>query len=150
MALDALATMVGCTIEWPALPDGSRPDVLRLDARHLRLFVGDAKHSETPGCSATATRLTAYANAIERHVIRCGGSAVFALCHGWQTEEDQWMEVIARLLGREGLAVQVRSPLWLPGLGSITWFEVMADHHSAEFKKTTIDSHRVEMCVHPD
>lgn len=54
-----LATLAGLTVP-SAIGAGLIPDVVRSDSRGLNLLVGDAKASESPGCSETARRLRRY------------------------------------------------------------------------------------------
>lgn len=87
--LETLATLAAFTTP-VALPWRLRPDVARINEAHRGLFLGDAKATETPGCSATLARLHWYAvglRALEIDVAR----AVVALAvddarygRGWQ------------------------------------------------------------------
>lgn len=74
--LDAIAILEGFTLGLPVLPDGSIPDVLRVDPRRRWLFVGEAKDTESPGSADTGARLHRYATWLAPN----GG--VFAICHG--------------------------------------------------------------------
>lgn len=90
--LEDLADLAGFTCRIGGFfPDGSQPDVLRLSREDRGLFVGDAKHTETPGNTATALRLRRYCRWLRAH--RQGlrpGVAVLALCvptghrHAWE------------------------------------------------------------------
>lgn len=99
--LACLATMLGCWEEVGGeLPDGRRPDVLRVDSRRNVLFVGDAKHTEGPSCSATLGRLQEYLRWASVHVRRRDGIAVFAVCFGRSQDETGWVHA-GTALGRE-------------------------------------------------
>lgn len=101
--LDALAVLTGCEEAMGgALPDGSRPDVLRLDSRRRILFVGDAKHSESPGDRETQTRLLGYARWLSAH-IRNGGAGVFAICFTRESDTAAWIQVVGMLGHEAGL-----------------------------------------------
>jgi hypothetical protein len=60
--LDAVAILSGRCERLPLnfLPDGSRPDVLRLERQRKVLFIGDAKNGETSGNRTTQLRLRTY------------------------------------------------------------------------------------------
>lgn len=78
--LDAMAMLCGFTLETiPSLPDGTRPDVLRLHPCHGGAFLGDAKDTETPGNQETQVRLAQYAGWASS-IQRSGKPVVVALC----------------------------------------------------------------------
>jgi hypothetical protein len=79
--LQVLSDLIGCHEKIGGqLPDGRRPDVMRIDKRRKLLVVGDAKASESPNNLATLARLLAYLRWIEAHVARKERVGVFALC----------------------------------------------------------------------
>lgn len=95
--LDALAMMVGCTRSLAGLlPDGVRPDVLRVDVERGLLFVGEAKHTESPGRADTLVRLQRYFNWAAAHR-RLGGTVVGAVCFGREADRQDWAEALVRL-----------------------------------------------------
>lgn len=101
--LDALAILMGCEDALgAALPDGSRPDVLRVDSTRRVLFVGDAKHSESPGNRETQARLLRYMRWLSSHV-QGGGIGVFAVCFGRDSDTAAWVETLAMLCSEAGL-----------------------------------------------
>ena len=57
--LESVADLAGFRIEY-RLQDGIRPDVLRLHASRLGMFVGEAKHTESPSHSRSTDRLRVY------------------------------------------------------------------------------------------
>jgi hypothetical protein len=87
-----MAALAGFTTDLAhvGLPDGSRPDVLRVDVPGRRLFIGDAKDVETPGNAATHARLARY---VAWGVVAAPRSleVVVAICHGRPAESWQWV-----------------------------------------------------------
>ena len=57
--LRTIAELAGYKLEM-SLPDGKRPDVLRLHVGRLGLFVGEAKHTEGPSDFSSVDRLRQY------------------------------------------------------------------------------------------
>ncbi len=99
--LDTLAVLIGCKGSIGGqLPDGLRPDVLRIDAKHGVLFVGDAKYTETPRCLDTQVRLQGYLRWCLAHVLHDNRVGVFAICFRKWSDAKRWVEVVS-LLGRE-------------------------------------------------
>lgn len=96
--LDALARLAGCgrTVE---LDRHLHPDVVRSDWGGRRLFVGEAKATETAGCQATARRLRRYLRSV-RSWQDAGFDVRLAVCGG----DQKWVD---RLLT---LAAQVGNP----------------------------------------
>jgi hypothetical protein len=102
--LDALGILLGCTANLTAgLPDGSRPDVLRLSTTQRLLFLADAKDTETPGCKATAARLRRYLEWVRTHVTVMGGAAIVALAVGRPPERLRWLETLRNSASDVGL-----------------------------------------------
>lgn len=99
--LDTLAVLVGYKESLGGqLPDGLRPDVLRYDSRKGRLFVGDAKNTESPGCLETQVRLLRYLRWLYAHSCSGERSGVFAICFGKSSDARGWVNTVS-LLGRE-------------------------------------------------
>jgi hypothetical protein len=98
--LDTLAVLAGfATDARPrVLPDGSRPDVLRVDQLRRRIFIGDGKASETPGREETRRRLRHYA----AWGVRASGygEVTLALCVGRPSDAGRWATLL-RDLSRE-------------------------------------------------
>ena len=96
--LDDLAMLMGCQESIGSrLPDGSRPDVLRINQRNRMLFLGDAKNSETPGCIATRFRLRNYLNWMSVHLNGSERSGIFALCFGRSSDCRGWERTLSTL-----------------------------------------------------
>lgn len=95
--LDNIAVLAGYA-ESPGqqLPDGVRPDVIRINASRRMMFMGDAKHSETPGCTATEERLLSYFRWARAFVLS-GGTLVFAVCYGRLSDSAGWLRLLCRL-----------------------------------------------------
>ena len=110
--LITLAQLLGCTnAVGSILPDGTRPDVLRIDPVGEMLFIGDAKDTEKPGCAATQCRLFRYLRWIASHRLRQRGLSVFALCFGRRDDQAGWLSTVTMLASEAGLpdiAPQVR------------------------------------------
>lgn len=99
--LRSLATLAGCAGGLGAqLPDGLRPDVVRYAVGRRWIFLGDAKATETPRCSATRDRLAAYLRWLRAHE-SLGGAGVFAICFGRRGDAGGWLRAIFELAGRE-------------------------------------------------
>ncbi|HEU6444586.1 MAG TPA: hypothetical protein VFL61_05965 [Gaiellaceae bacterium] len=99
--LDALAILGGCREPLlPFLPDGRCPDVLRFDSERRHLFVGDAKDTETPGCSETRARLVRYASWLRANTL-VGGSGTLALCHP-AAGGVKWAELLESVAREQG------------------------------------------------
>lgn len=116
--LEALATLLGCreTLRW--LPDGLCPDVVRLDTRRGTLFMGDAKHTETPGCKETQTRLLRYLTWFAAHT----GAGIFGICCDRLTDARGWVEVIRILSHEAGIYFRAQGiEQFGPGL-KVIWF----------------------------
>ena len=96
--LDSLAILSGYPQEmYDGLPDGRRPDVLRLDAKQQRLFIGDAKDSESPSDLNTKVRLLAYFRWLSVHVIARGGCGTMAICFGNPHHINGWIITLEEL-----------------------------------------------------
>ena len=99
--LESLAVLLGCTQSFGfALPDGRCPDVVRFSIAGRRLFLGDAKHTESPGCTETQVRIQSYLRWVSAHVRRDGRTGIFALCFGRRADSEGWVRVVEEL-GRE-------------------------------------------------
>lgn len=119
--LDTLAVLMGCEEKMGGtLPDGRRPDVLRLDSRRWILFIGDAKHSESPGDRETQARLLRYVRWLSAHLTN-GGSGVFAVCFGKDADADAWVATLAMLGHEAGIEPSKRGvERFEPGL-TVVW-----------------------------
>jgi hypothetical protein len=108
--LDDMASLMAfppATDPMLALPDGSIPDVLRIDIYRRRLFIGDAKDVETPGNTATRRRLSHYV-LWACAATRKGFDVVVAICHGRQWEALDWARTLNTLARSAGVEVDVR------------------------------------------
>lgn len=97
--IETIAVLSGCreTLHW--LPDGLCPDVVRLDTNRGILFIGDAKHTETPGGKDTQTRLLRYLNWFAAHT----GVGIFVICCERLTDAREWLDVIHLLSHEAGI-----------------------------------------------
>lgn len=89
--LHTVSTLAGYTLELPmTLPDGSRPDVLRLSMTLDGLFIGEAKETESAQMVATQARLARYmdwlaaANEFYRHNVIAVSYRRFIDRHSWE------------------------------------------------------------------
>jgi len=93
-----MATLTGHRYPLTGLADGSRPDVLQLRQGDASLFIGDAKATETPGNSATLTRLMHYGDCLSGW-LSTGNPGVFALAVQ-DAEASGWMGVLHQITQR--------------------------------------------------
>ncbi len=96
--LDALAVLVGCRDSIGGmLPDGRRPDVLRIDLDREILFVGDAKNTESTGNKETLVRLLSYLRWLAVHVTKRKGIGIFAICFAERADSVKWENTVLML-----------------------------------------------------
>jgi hypothetical protein len=96
--LDTLACLVGCKESIGGmLPDGKRPDVLRMDSKREVLFIGDAKNTEAPSFKETQVRLLGYLRWLAAYVTKENRVGIFAICFGEETESAGWVQTILML-----------------------------------------------------
>ena len=107
--LSDLATLAGFHRRALQLPDGRIPDVLRFSEDARRLFLGDAKATETPGNSSTQARLYAYCRSIAAYLDAGGTEVVFAICFGNVSEIAGWMQTLELLCREANLQVATAS-----------------------------------------
>ncbi len=99
--LNTLAILLGCRESFGGqFPDGRRPDVLRMNSKQNILFIGDAKHSESPRYKATQSRLMEYFRWLSAYMVRERSIGIFAICFGRESDTQGWIETIS-LLGQE-------------------------------------------------
>lgn len=96
--LDTLAVLLRCTESVGfQLPDGCRPDVLRMDIDRNILFIGDAKVTESPGCKQSQVRLLRYLRWLSAHIDRPKAFGLFAICFGRRIDAEGWLSTISSL-----------------------------------------------------
>lgn len=123
--LDALAALLGCvTPISTTLPDGARPDVLRVGLESRMLFIGDGKNTETPTCAATEARLRRYFAWARAHA-DLGGRAVVALCFGAGWQSFGWRTMLTGLAAEAGLETE-RSGADTFGADYVAWVALRA------------------------
>ena len=86
--LETIADAAGYRLTMP-LPDGRRPDVLRLHLDRTRLFLGEAKHTEGPDDFKSVDRLCHYLGWLVPVCDRALGSVLAVahprgLAHAWR------------------------------------------------------------------
>lgn len=102
--LDDLAILLGCeSCLCSGFPDGRRPDVLRVDVARQILFIGDAKHTETPRCEMTRLRLCSYLHWLLAHVRSAPRIGIFALCFAEGSHRKGWSRTVAEMVALVGL-----------------------------------------------
>jgi hypothetical protein len=94
--LESLAILAGFTECLSSLPDGSRPDILRVNSRCGCVFIGDAKDSETGTSDDTCRRLSRYMRWVFR-LRRGSGGSVMALCFGHPDHLYRWASLLKTL-----------------------------------------------------
>ncbi|GAA4534847.1 hypothetical protein GCM10023096_82560 [Nonomuraea ferruginea] len=96
--LNAVAVLAGYTVP-SRITDDLTPDVVRLDLRHRRLFVADAKETETPGTRHTQDRLRAYMVAMRAWLL-AEYTVRLAICHGDYDSAGPWLFLL-RTIARD-------------------------------------------------
>lgn len=104
--LTCLSNLTGCREELPSFP-GAWPDVLRVDRSRLRVFIGDAKHTETPQGLDTRARLAKYVDAALQALEAGWEEAILVVCFGRAREDRSWLELLAGLAHAGGLRVRM-------------------------------------------
>jgi hypothetical protein len=99
--LEALAILSGHRHPFD-FPRALRPDVARVDHHNATIFIADGKHSESPGCSATAIRFAAYL-VVARSWIALGYDVTVAVGH--PPQHDAWASFLEQLCARLQLDV---------------------------------------------
>jgi hypothetical protein len=109
LVLDTLAVLLGYHVDEARFPDDSIPDVLRVNPIERGLFVGDAKHSESPRCVATALRFRRYLKWVRAHRAAAGaGDALVALCFPDLQDRDAWLRLLESLAEDAGVPGNAR------------------------------------------
>lgn len=99
------------------------PDLVRADVRSRRLFVGDAKNTESPGGKRTQARLFSYARALRPWL--AGGFAVrLAVCHGRAAHDARWHALLRHALSCAGLEAGGSGSVDLGAGTIIAWIDV--------------------------
>jgi hypothetical protein len=120
--LDVLAVLTGCRLRLQALPDGHRPDVMRYDRERNRLFLGEAKETETPGNSETRIRLLTYLRWMRAYLSEPSRTAVLAICYGTTAHGKGWLEAIEFLSQELRLEVTQSGIKRFDGGLAVAWF----------------------------
>ncbi len=104
--LNNLAIILGCYESFGSeLPDGKRPDVIRFNSSKRILFIGDAKHTETPNNGACRKRLMNYLLWFSSHLSKVGRVGIFAICFGNRSDLIGWIETIKILAQLAGIVI---------------------------------------------
>lgn len=103
--LGAIAVLSGFDLAVrSALPDGSRPDILHISSAARRVFIGEAKYSETPGCLGTLARMRRYLawfGSADGGPVEC----LLAVCHSRRDDRRAWQAGLRLLASEEQLTV---------------------------------------------
>ena len=126
--LDTLALLVGCKESIGGiLPDGKRPDVLRIDSKREILFIGDAKNTEAPTSKETQVRLFRYLRWLAAHVTKENRVGIFAICFGKKADSAAWMQTMLMLAHEiDFICSKHGITIFGPGL-NIVWFIFLYD-----------------------
>src|SRR5579862_1708425 len=100
--LDTAAVLAGCLLT-VTIEVGQIPDVARADLGRRRLFIGDAKASETQGNFETLRRLRRYARAATAWA-DAGYTVRLGICHGPEAAAD-WRPTLHAIAVQAGLSV---------------------------------------------
>jgi hypothetical protein len=96
--LDTLAILSGCKEHInTSLPDGRRPDVIRVNTKRRLLFIGEGKNTESPGCLNTQERLWVYLRWLSAHLYREDSVGILAICFKKEYDNNKWVETITSL-----------------------------------------------------
>jgi hypothetical protein len=100
--LGDLALLLGFTTPLQRLPCQLRPDVCLLNSDSGGIFIGDAKVSERPGCSATAQRFSRYLGCLllSRFLL---SKSICAICFGELGQREEWRNFLIETIGASGL-----------------------------------------------
>lgn len=116
-ALDTLATLCGFTQNLAGgLPDGSRPDVLRVSIARRAIFIGEAKATESAHSTEVAARLTNYMN----WLCAAPAGSVIALGVGWEHTLN-WAATVDRLAKKRNLRLSPVTEIDLEDLVCLWW-----------------------------
>lgn len=95
--LHELASIMGFSDHFLAFPDGTRPDVFRLNPTTGGIFLGEAKATERPTCVATKQRFANYARWLATSRARLSAS-VCAICFSDIADDTGWEGLIREAL----------------------------------------------------
>lgn len=126
--LACLADLTDHHTDLRAWPDGTIPDVLRVNLPQRRIFVGDAKASEHASDADAADRLNVYLGWL---TIAVGSGAVGSLviCAPSLSEAKQWSHLVENLLAERSQTTATR--LLTLGAGSAVMWAVVASRAAA-------------------
>jgi hypothetical protein len=123
--LSTLALLLGCHSNFfIELPDGKRPDVLRYDSIKKRLFIGDAKNTETPRNKNTQKRLFSYLLWLSAYVSKPGRHAIFAVCFRHASDLDGWIYTIQGLALVANISLSNIRSDQIDAETNLVWFSV--------------------------
>jgi hypothetical protein len=117
--LRAMGMLAGCVMT-TRLDTQLAPDVVLTDLRHRRLFVGDAKATETAGCAATSRRLRRYVRATtawrsSRYVVRV------AIC---TAPSHEWRAALLAAVRDAGLVAMATGAIEIAGVDQVSWVDL--------------------------
>jgi hypothetical protein len=123
--LNTLSLLLGCYSDFfIEFPDGKRPDVLRYDAKKKRLFIGDAKNTETPKNKNTQKRLYSYLLWLSAYVSKPGRQAIFAICFRNPSDLEGWILAIQNLATLASVKILSVSSDQIDDETNLVWFSV--------------------------
>lgn len=114
-----MAMIARCTVT-ARLDTTLVPDVVLADPRRGRLFVGDAKATETAGCAATSRRLRRYARGAAPW--RSSGYVVrLAVC---TSPAGDWSAALAAVARDAGAGVTATGTVEISGTDQVSWVDL--------------------------
>lgn len=123
--LESIAMLSGYSTECSgSLPDGTRPDVLRVDPSCGSVFIGEAKDTESPGCRETCDRLGRYLDWFRALVVTGCKASMLAVCFGESRHVEIWPETLSRLAREAGVGRFLVGCRGIDGETFVAWLRV--------------------------
>lgn len=133
--LGTVAQLAGYTLNVPVpLPDGSIPDVARVNLTKSALFVGDAKNTETPWEIASTTRLLRYSAWVTSVSSGCVASrtGTLAVCFNKASNRDAWLLLFRQITHSRGLNGSTVSHASVDARTHLVWTQITPEEERLE------------------
>jgi hypothetical protein len=105
------------------LPDRSVPDVARLGAAGRRLFIGDAKATETADDGGSLRRLAGYVTWCAA-ASAAGADVTVAVCCGSESDAYGWLTAILGLAAAASIVPTSFAVSRISGFEAVAWMRV--------------------------